>query len=956
MRAQATLAEIASPASEVLLRQVAAQQPKIRPSSDGEWLLALCISRSPNPGLCRRQNPIHANSALGPHIEARRQSQVGVAPCRSSSLELSIDAVVSFEASLRRPAVRDWTSSSSEHHKRPPLPYTNERPLDVLLECYDARITAQNLLPKVFAADNPTDDVATPEPAVEVQPAALSGGWTPYQNGWELVDAARAELRKIKTPPSRKSKKPGGLFGTVFRYALKALPSLRVSAPPEEHAAPVISGPLLEGVRLLQQAADLDNTDAIYLLGELNFYGNYSHPRNFKAAFDHYNRLASVTGNSSAQFMVGFMYATGVGDAVERDQAKALLYHTFAANQGHTRSEMTVGARYVSGIGVPKSCDMACKYYKRVADKAIAWIRSGPPGGMHLVPEAYRLADEVGGVYGEGASVVSSGIHAFRYSPNSDAYAAIDDVIEYLDLMSQKGDYKAAFNLGRLYYEGQRELERDVELARHYFLSVATKFWRVKDGRPNDNVKPGLEKYAAKSAGYIGRMWLRGEGVKQNFGNAKKWFERGIQYGDSQSQWGLGLMSLKGYGVPHNFQRATELFKAAADQDFGTAQVALGALYLDQGNKDDLKIANHYFESAARYGNIEAQYYLAEMMHFGVGRDKTCHTALNYYKVVSEKAEPFLSSWSEANQAYEDGDLELALLDYIMAAEQGYEKAQNNVAYILDPSQSRLPLPSWLRRHTPKSKLLQDSALALIYWTRSSIQSNIDSLVKMGDYYLSGIGTEPAIDKAAQCYTGASEHFQSGQALYNLGWMHEHGVGLTQDFHLAKRYYDHALETNDEAYLPVTMSLMRLRLRSAWNTFTNGKINSIQDEPSEKKEWSLSEWINNFLQDERLYYDDVYEDLYDDGIVGSDGEPMGDDLDEAVVDSLIILFVAAAIVALVWYRNARQQAHRQAEENAAREGGAVGRQPAAPQQGAVPQPRNPGDQPFQPFGAGGIGH
>jgi SEL1 protein len=63
--------------------------------------------------------------------------------------------------------------------------------------------------------------------------------------------------------------------------------------------------------------------------------------------------------------------------------------------------------------------------------------------------------------------------------------------------------------------------------------------------------------------------------------------------------------------------------------------------------------------------------------------------------------------------------------------------------------------------------------------------------------------------------------------------MHENGVGLTQDFHLAKRYYDLALETNEEAYLPVTLSLLKLRLRSAWNTLTHGRINSIQDEPGE---------------------------------------------------------------------------------------------------------------------------
>lgn len=43
-----------------------------------------------------------------------------------------------------------------------------------------------------------------------------------------------------------------------------------------------------------------------------------------------------------------------------------------------------------------------------------------------------------------------------------------------------------------------------------------------------------------------------------------------------------------------------------------------------------------------------------------------------------------------------------------------------------------------------------------------------------------------------------------------------------QDFILAKRYYDLALETNFEAYLPVTLSLVRLYMRSFWYSLTGG--------------------------------------------------------------------------------------------------------------------------------------
>ncbi|KAH7018370.1 ER membrane protein [Microdochium trichocladiopsis] len=808
-----------------------------------------------------------------------------------------------------------------------------------------------------IATDQPGHEETAPDPAVEDITITNRLRWTPQQNGWEDVDAAYAELRKIKPALSRRSKRHSGMFSTILQYMRSALPTLRMSGPPQEHLAAPMSGPLVHAVNLLQRSASLNNTDAIYLLGQFNFFGNYSHPRNFEVAFEHYARLASF-GNSSAQYMVGLMYATGLGDVVERDQAKALLYHRFAAEDQHTRSEMTMAARYHNGIGVPKNCEMAAKYYKRVADKSMAWFRSGPPGGMSTVHEAHRLSDDVGGVYGEGASVISSGIHALKASVNSDARAAIDDVIEYLDIMSQKGDFKSSYNIGRLYYEGQRGLDRNVELARRYFLTVTTKYWRAKDGRVVDQPKPSLDKYASKAAGYIGRMWLRGEGSKQDFRTAAKWFERGIKHGDAQSQWGMGYIYLHGLDVTKNVHRAAEYFKAAAEQDFSLAQVAMGALHLDLGQPEDLKIANQYFEAANRWNNMEAQYYLAEMMHHGIGRDKTCNVAVSYYKNVAEKAEPLVSSWLEANQAYEDGDYELALIDYVMAAEQGYERAQNNVAWMLDETQSRLPLPAWLHRPAPKSSILQNPALALIYWTRSAIQNNIDSLVKMGDYYLNGIGTEVALDKASQCYTGASEYYQSAQALYNLGWMHENGVGLTQDYHLAKRYYDQALETNEEAYLPVTLSLLKLRARSAWNTLTNGRINSIQDEPVVQKEWSLGEWIANFLQEDDYYYDDVDDDeyYYEDTITGSDGEPMRDDFgDEGVLESVIILGLVAAIGALMYYRAQRQQAHQRQQEEAARQGGQVQAAAQAGQAGGFVAPGAGGPGEFAGWAAGGVG-
>ncbi|KAM0248403.1 hypothetical protein ACHAQJ_009478 [Trichoderma viride] len=756
------------------------------------------------------------------------------------------------------------------------------------------------------------------------------------QPGNDLVDAALAELRKIPLPP-RRSRGSSGIFSSALRLLLRTIPTGPVIAPSQSKTA-TTSGPLANAVELLEQAAQQNNSDALYILADFNFFGNYSHPRDLHAAFRHYQQLASGHGNTTAQYMLGLYYSTGIGDVVPRDQAKALLYYTFAAVRGDTRAEMATGFRHLAGIGTTKSCETAVKYYKRVADKAIEWYRSGPPGGMSWVSQSWRIADDEGGLYGEGASAFSAGMNAFKPSPISDANAAIGDVIEYLDLMSQQSDSKATFNLGRIYYEGQRGLDHDFDLARKYFILVASRYWK-KDGRPVENAKPGIEKLAGKAAGYLGKMYLRGDGVPQNFDRAKVWFDRGDSQADALSRYGLGLMYLHGYGVKENVAKAVELFRVSADHDYAPAQVQMGQLYLDQGGQEDVRIANNFFELAARYGNIEANYYLAELVFHGLGREKLCSMALSYYKSVAEKAEPLVSSWAEANDAYEGRDYDQAFLQYLLAAEQGYEKAQTNVAYVLDTVRSKLPISELLRKRKDISGLLDNPALALIYWTRASRQANVDALVKMGDYYFYGIGTERDIAKAVLCYTGASDYAQSAQALFNLGWMHENGIGLTQDFHLAKRYYDHALAVNDEAYLPVTLGLLKLRLRSAWNTLTHGEIHSIQDEPRKKKDWSLSEWINNFLEDEGLAYDDdYYDDIYE-GTIGDDAE----DILDGVFESTLIICITLALVLLLWWRQRMQQQHAQDVEGA--------RQDQRQPQGNVVNPEDA----FPAWAGGGMG-
>lgn len=84
--------------------------------------------------------------------------------------------------------------------------------------------------------------------------------------------------------------------------------------------------------------------------------------------------------------------------------------------------------------------------------------------------------------------------------------------------------------------------------------------------------------YAAASAGYLGHMYLRGEGVKADPAIAKMWFERGAEHGDRECHNGLGIIYRDGLmpGSKGDLKKALKHFNLAAGQELAEAQVNMG--------------------------------------------------------------------------------------------------------------------------------------------------------------------------------------------------------------------------------------------------------------------------------------------------------------------------------------------------------------------------------------------
>ena len=124
---------------------------------------------------------------------------------------------------------------------------------------------------------------------------------------------------------------------------------------------------------------------------------------------------------------------------------------------------------------------------------------------------------------------------------------------------------------------------RDFTLARKYFLKIAREVW------PHDPLNPaqyepsiakeesGSIGHAAMSAGYLGRMALRGEGVKADPNVAKMWFERGAAHADKECHNGLGIIWRDGLVKGRvDLKKALEHFAIASGQELAEAQVNLG--------------------------------------------------------------------------------------------------------------------------------------------------------------------------------------------------------------------------------------------------------------------------------------------------------------------------------------------------------------------------------------------
>jgi TPR repeat protein len=127
--------------------------------------------------------------------------------------------------------------------------------------------------------------------------------------------------------------------------------------------------------------------------------------------------------------------------------------------------------------------------------------------------------------------------------------------------LAERGDPKAQFNLGMMYYDGYGDSNN--------FFAAAKWFWRAS--------KQGHAKAQLK----LGTMYYQGIGVKESKSKAAKLYRMSAKGGNGKAQTLAGLIYGEGLGVDQDFKEAAKWYQLAASKGYSTAQYNLGIMYRD---------------------------------------------------------------------------------------------------------------------------------------------------------------------------------------------------------------------------------------------------------------------------------------------------------------------------------------------------------------------------------------
>ncbi len=139
----------------------------------------------------------------------------------------------------------------------------------------------------------------------------------------------------------------------------------------------------------------------------------------------------------------------------------------------------------------------------------------------------------------------------------------------------------------------------------------------------------------------LGAAYAKGNGVKQDYAEAAKWYRPAAEKGDAPAQGALGELHEAGQGVPHDEREAAKWYRRAADQGLVSAQYELAALYaVGNGVPLDDREALKWYLQAAEQGDPLSQYCAGRRLSEGRGVPRDLVQGYKWLRLAANQGQP----------------------------------------------------------------------------------------------------------------------------------------------------------------------------------------------------------------------------------------------------------------------------------------------------------------------------
>lgn len=289
-----------------------------------------------------------------------------------------------------------------------------------------------------------------------------------------------------------------------------------------------------EAVNLLRRLADRGHVESQYLVGDcfMNGYGLSKGRPDLGLAYSYFTQ-AGKRGHPDAAYRAGTCYEKGWG--CRRDQAKAVQFYKMASSRKHPGAQYRLGTAELNGeLGLKRSAREGVKWLKRSAENAT-------PEFPHALHELALLHEK--GIY----NVL---FVDYEYS------------CELLAQAVEMGYAPSAYKLGVNYEYGRMGCPQDSGLSIHMYNIAAqqnhkeacfalTAWYLV--GAPGILPQSDTEAYLwakraaeqglAKAEYACGYFSENGIGTPRDLSEAKGWYQRAVEHGDSRASSRLNTLS-----------------------------------------------------------------------------------------------------------------------------------------------------------------------------------------------------------------------------------------------------------------------------------------------------------------------------------------------------------------------------------------------------------------------------